>query len=305
VSVVIPAYNSASTVGDSVQSALQQSVDDIEIIVVDDGSTDDTAGVVQQIPDNRVRLESRPNGGAAAARNTGIEAARGGYVALLDADDLWLPKKLELQLHVLQRRTEVRAVQSGAFFVDPNLRVISERRCVPSVDALLETLRFQNMPNNMSTLVIERRMFDSMGLFDTSLEILEEWDMAIKVARHCNLVSIEEPLSLYRVHPGNRSRNLQIHIQPGLTVLDRLFADPTLPPHIRASEREIYARFFAMLSGGALKVHSWRECLVWATKALRTDPTTVGYMTALPLRRAARRMSRLKNFRMKDAMLAR
>jgi hypothetical protein len=214
------------------------------------------------------------------------------YVGLLDADDIWMPHKLERQLEVLDRGSEVHAVQSGALFVDANLRVLSERPCHPSVDALLETLRFQNMPCNMSTLLIERRMFDEMGLFDTTLEILEEWDMAIKVARHCGLVSIEEPLSLYRVHPGNRSRNLDIHIAPGFKVLARVFDDSTLPPHIRAHEREIYGRFYTMLAGGAFRSHRWKDCLAWGLRAAHTDPSMLGYMAQLPVRRVSRLLSR-------------
>jgi glycosyltransferase involved in cell wall biosynthesis len=292
VSAVIPAYNAEATVAAAVESALGQTVADVEVIVVDDGSTDGTRAAVESVDDQRVTVLRQANAGAAAARNTGIRHASGRFVGLLDADDVWLPQKLERQLSVMEGDRRVHAVQSGAFFVDAELRVMSERRCHPSGDALLETLRFQNMPNNMSTLLIERAKFDEMGLFDESLEILEEWDMAIKVARHCNLVSIEEPLSMYRVHPGNRSRNLAIHIEPGFKVLDRLFSDPTLPEHIRERKQEIHARFYTMLAGGAFRNHQWSECVAWSTKALRTDPGMLRYMAALPARRASRRLSR-------------
>lgn len=300
VSVIIPAYNCARTLEATVRSALAQTLsehDGLEIIIVDDGSTDDTLIVARALADDastqgRVRVLTQPNAGAAAARNTGIREARGEYVALLDADDLWVPHKLERQLAVLRSRPDVYAVQAGATFVDDALHVLSVRPCTPSRDALLETLLFQNMPNNMSTLVIARRKFEQMGFFDLDLEILEEWDMAIKVARYCNLVSLEEPLSLYRVHGGNRSRNLGIHIQPGLLVLRRLFQDSTLPPHIRAQRRLIYAHFYTMLAGGALKVGRWNECIKWAFRALRTHPASLLYMAALPARRVARLLSR-------------
>jgi glycosyltransferase involved in cell wall biosynthesis len=294
VSVVVPAYNCAATVVAAIESALQQSVSDIEVIVVDDGSSDATFEAASSVADARVRVLSQANGGAAAARNTGIHAATGKYVALLDADDLWVPWKLERQLAVLEGPGDVRAAQSGAYFVDDDLQVLSERRCQPSRDALLETLLFQNMPNNMSTLVIARHMFDEMGEFDTSLEILEEWDMAIKVARRCNLVSIEEPLSLYRVHPGNRSRNLDIHIEPGFKVLDRVFADPALPTHIRARRRAVYARFFLMLTGGAFRVRRWPACAYWGARAVVTDPKVLGYILAMPARKSRRFTQRIR-----------
>jgi glycosyltransferase involved in cell wall biosynthesis len=288
VSVVIPAYNCARTLPATVASVLMQTVDDFEVVIVDDGSRDDTLAVARRIADPRVRALTRPNGGAAAARNTGIQASRGRYVALLDSDDLWLPQKLERQLLVLEGDRGVFAVQSGAVFVNDELKVLHVAPCEPSADPLVDALLFRNMPNTMSTLVIARNKFDEMGLFDTSLEILEEWDMIIKVARHCNLASLEEPLSLYRVHPGNRSRNLAIHIEPGHRVLGRLFADPSLPAHVRRLRRRVYAQFYTMLSGGSLRCGDWVGAVRWGLKGAVTNPSCLTYMAALPYRRLRR-----------------
>jgi glycosyltransferase involved in cell wall biosynthesis len=295
VSVVIPAYNSARTVGATITSVLAQTMTDVEVLVVDDGSTDGTGEAARGIHDSRVRVLQQENGGVAAARNAGIHAASGEYVGLLDADDLWLPHKLERQLAVLRERPDVHAVHSGTAWVDDDLRILRVRCCQPSSDVLLDTLMFRNMPHNMGTMLVERAMFTEMGMFDTSLTILEEWDMHIKCARHCNIYGIAEPLALYRVHPGNRSRNLDIHVEPGFKVLRRLFLDPDLPDPIRAREQEIYARFYTMLAGGAFKVHRWRDCGRWATRAAVTHPRTLGYMAALPLRRAQRRASRAES----------
>lgn len=294
-SVVIPAFNAARTLNESVASVLAQTCRDFEVIIVDDGSSDATYGVARAIDDPRVTARTQANGGAAAARNTGIEAARGKYVALLDADDVWVPYKLERQLAVFNAHPDVHAVQSGAWFVDGELQILYERRCRPSTDALLETLRFENLPATMSTLVVERSFFSSTGLLDTRLEILEEWDIMIKVARHCNLLSIEEPLTLYRVHPGNRSRNVDIHIAPGDLVLRGLFDDPTLPEHIRRRRGEIYGRFYAMLSGGSLRAHQWADCVRWGGRALRSDPATIRQIAGLPVRRAVRLWSKYRH----------
>lgn len=294
VSVVIPAYNAANTLKETVQSVFEQTFQDFEIIIVDDGSKDDTLQTANSIAENdsRVRVISQKNGGAASARNTGIRAAKGEYIALVDADDLWLPHKLERQIEVLENKNsdgnEVFAVQAGAFFVNNDLEVISVRPCVPSKDALLETLLFRNMPSNMSTLVIKRSKFDEIGYFDTELEILEEWDMAIKVARYCNLVSIEEPLSLYRVFEGNRSRNLEIHIKPGFLVLKRLFEDPALPENIKNKKRLIYAHFYTMLSGGCFKINDFRGSVKWGMKAVMSHPSSLWYILAMPFRKIKR-----------------
>jgi glycosyltransferase involved in cell wall biosynthesis len=292
VSVVVPAYNAGRTIGETVRSALAQSVRDLEIIVVDDGSSDDTICVVGAIDDPRISVVPQQNSGAAAARNTGIRAAEGTWVAFLDADDIWMPTKLERQLAYADAHPDVHALQTGATFVDDELRVLHVRRCQPSSDALWETLLFRNLPAFLSTLLVRRSKFEEMGYFDTGLEILEEWDMAIKASRFCNMQSIEDSLCLYRIHPGNRSRNLDIHVTPGLVVLERLFADPAIPEHVRSGKPLVYAHFYAMLAGGALKVGRYRDCARWALKAAKTDPRSVRYMAELPIRRITRLASR-------------
>jgi glycosyltransferase involved in cell wall biosynthesis len=291
VSVVIPAYNAARTVGQAIGSVLEQSLHEIEVIVVNDGSTDATPDVVGGFDDPRVRLMSQANAGVAAARNAGIEAASSRWVAFLDADDLWLPTKLEIQLDAIGT-SGARATQSSVYFVDDQLQVLSVERCRRSQDGLLDILRFKNTPAAPSTLVADRDLLAKIGGFDDSLAILEDWDLMIKLARHGKLTSVEEPLALYRVHPGNRSRELEIHVEPGLRVLGRLFADPNLPGEVRERRREIYARLYLMLAGGAFRVRSWGEWARWTRRALRTDPRMLGAMALMPYRRTRRLVER-------------
>lgn len=291
VSVVVPAYNAERTIGATLESALHQTHRETEIIVVDDGSTDGTAGVVAAFGE-RIRYLRQPNAGAAAARNTGIAAARGEFVALLDADDLWLPQKLEQQLAYFDAHPEVGAVQCGARFVDNALRTLEIRPCVTGGDALWDVVHFRNLPAFLSALVVRRSCLDRNGAFDTSLAILEEWDMAIKTARYCGLASIAEPLVLYRVHAGNRSRDVDLHVAPGLRVLDRLFADPNLPSRLRDARPQIYGTFYRMLAGGYFRARRPMPFLSWAVRALVSDPAQIIYMSALPVRVVRRRMSR-------------
>ncbi len=292
VSVVIPAYNAARTLKATVQSVFEQTLQDFEIIIVDDESKDNTLVVTQSIEDSRVKVISQPNGGAAAARNTGIKAAKGKYVALLDADDLWMPHKLERQLAVLTSKKDVTAVQSGVYFVNDDLEILSVRPCFKSKDVLLETLLFQNLPGLMSTLIVERSAFEKIGYLNTKLVILEDWELAIRLSRYCNLQSVEEPLALYRQFPGNRSKNLSIHIEPGYIVLDRLFNDPSLPTHIKKQKKLVYSTFYTMLCGGAFNGGKYGESFKWGAKALVTHSSALSYMASLPLRRLQRNSSR-------------
>ena len=290
VSVVIPAYNAVRTLRATVQSVLTQTVQDFEIIIVNDGSKDDTFKLAQELSANDARITAltKPNGGVSSTRNMGIRAARGKYVALLDADDLWIPHKLERQLEVLESGQNIFAVQSGAYFVNDNLEILSVRPCVPSKNALLEILLFENSPNAMSTFVIRRDKFDEMGYFDEELEILEDWELIIRIAQTCNMFSIEEPLSLYRVHFGNRSRDLGVHIKPGFLVLDRLFGEPDLPPEVRRNRARIYAHFYIMLCGGSLRAKQYAGVVKWGAKAALADPLSLSYIFATPLRRFQR-----------------
>ena len=292
VSIVIPAYNAARTLVATVESALAQTVQDFEIIVVDDGSGDMTLDVARSIADPRVRVLSQANGGAAAARNTGVTAATGEYVALLDADDLWLPHKLERQLAMLKLTPGVDAVQSGALFVDDKLDLIDVRPCTDTGHSFVETLLFQNLPAFLSALIVRRNRLIEVGMFDVELEILEEWDMALKMSRYCNMRTVEEPLVKYRVHAGNRHSNVGIHIKPGLLVLDRLFADPSLPSDIRKLRRRAYGTFYRTLAGGYFNNKRYASFARWAVKSLISDPAQAGYMLSLPARRWQRRRSR-------------
>jgi glycosyltransferase involved in cell wall biosynthesis len=271
-----------------------QSLQDFEIVIVDDGSKDNTLEVAQRIAasDSRIKVVAQPNSGAASARNTGIKAATGEYVAFLDADDLWLPQKLERQIALLNSEKEAAAVQTGAYYVNDDLEVLSVRPCVIPKDVLLETLLFRSFPALMSTLLVERSAFDKIGLLNTKLVILEDWELAIRLSRFCNLKSIEEPLALYRNYPGNRSRDLSIHIEPGHIILEKLFQDPTLPIHIKQRKALIYSTFYRMLSGAAFNVGKYGETLKFGIKSLLTHPSALIYMASLPLRKIRRASSR-------------
>ena len=270
-------------------SVLAQTVQDFEVLVVNDGSTDGTGEMVQSIADPRVRLLTQQNGGASAARNKGIQSATGEWVAFLDADDVWLPQKLETQLRCMHAKQGCLASQGGAYFVDKNLVPQTLRRCVPVEQPLLTFLRFQNLPNAASSWVVKRDLFEEIGGFDTGLVMHEDWDLSLRLARHANPLCIDVPLTLYRVHPGNRSLDVDSHIQSGLRILDRLFADASLPPDVRAHEREIYARYYTMLCGAMLRVGRRRPAAYWGLRAVRMHPLVLGYILALPLRRFRRR----------------
>lgn len=284
VSVVIVAYNKADTLADAINSVLEQTCRDFEVLVVDDGSTDDTAERVKVYGD-KIRYLPKKNGGTGSARNLGIARSQGRFVAFLDGDDLWLPRKLELQMMAFEREPGLAAVQCGAYCVDPSLKVIEKRLCAPAQDTLLDFLLFRNMPAFASCVVVRKEIFDRIGGFGTDLVILSDWDMCCRLARAGTLRSVPEPLVLYRQYPNNQSRSVEIHLWSGVRSLRRLFSDPTLEPDIRRRSRQIWARFYAMLAGGYARNGNWGKAAGWACKALKTSPAAAPYVAGMPARR--------------------
>ncbi len=284
VSVVIVTFNKSDTLAEAMESVLRQTYRDFEVLVVDDGSTDDTAQTVRPYL-GRVRYLPKPNGGTGSARNLGIAQANGSIVAFLDGDDLWLPRKLEIQMAAFQREPAILAVQCSAYCVDARLQqVLEERRCHPSMDTLMDFLLFRNLPAFSSTVAIRKEVFQSIGGFGTDLVILSDWDMACRIARAGTLRSVPDPLVLYRQYPNNQSRNVGIHLEPGRRSLTRLFSDSTLDPAVRERAPEVWARFYAMMGGGYLRNREWPQAIAWTWKAFRTSPRVMPYISGLPVR---------------------
>ena len=301
VSVVIPAYNSASTLGPTIQSVLNQTFTDLEILVVDDGSKDNTIEIAKKFGE-RVRCFVQGNKGAAAARNKGLSEARGRYVAFLDSDDLWLPNKLETQLSILENNPNIDAVQCGVYLVNDALQVVGANFCNPSQDSLLDFLLFRNLAGISSTLLIRKEKIIKLFGFREDLVILEDWDFACRLARTGCLKSLPDFLVLYRQHPKNRSRNVDIHVQPGFISLGRLFSDSHLESHILKNKAHIWGRFFSMLAAGYFRNREWQKGFYWALRAVKASPKMVGYFSGLPLKRFRQKLRKRQGHSFADIL---
>lgn len=225
VSVVVPAYNAAATIGQALESVFGQSFQDFEVVVVDDGSTDNTRRVLAGYGD-RIRVLAKANEGKpAAARNLGVRAAAGQLVAFLDADDWWREDKLERQVAVFGGRPEVGLVYTGDATVDADGKTLSVNPCPPGARGrIYDLLTVRNVMVGSS--VMARRMaIVHAGGFDEGLTSIENWDLWIRIARDWTIEYIDEPLTLYRVHEGNRSSNVELRRQNVFRVLAK-YHDP-------------------------------------------------------------------------------
>jgi glycosyltransferase involved in cell wall biosynthesis len=208
ISVVIAAYNAEKYLAETLQSVRAQTFSDYEIIVIDDGSTDRTAEIVSGHKD--VLLLSQTNRGEAAARNTGVRASRGAYVSFLDADDIWLPSKLEKQAsHLLAHPLTAWNYTDALVFDSATRRTIcriGKRLRLHEGDILRPLLLRSFIPS--ATPVVRRTVFTEVGLFDEARErrIGEDWNMWLRIAERHPATLINEPLAMIRMHANNMSR---------------------------------------------------------------------------------------------------
>ncbi|MEO0456087.1 MAG: glycosyltransferase family A protein [Cyanobacteria bacterium P01_A01_bin.114] len=193
VSVIVPAYNAMAFLPQTLDSVLAQTFADFEVWVVNDGSTDPTAEWVSSLTDRRVRLINQANQGCAIARNTGLLAACGQYVAFLDADDLWKPTKLEKQVQLLDSRPAIGLVYTGISTIDETGRPTGKIE-LPTVEgAVWDAVVEANPIMCGSTPMMRRACFESAGLFDPSLRSAEDWDLWIRIAEKYEFALIQAP----------------------------------------------------------------------------------------------------------------
>jgi glycosyltransferase involved in cell wall biosynthesis len=254
VSVIIPTYNYARFVGDALRSVANQTRDDYEIIVVDDGSTDDTADIVRRsgVP---VRYLKQANSGPSASRNAGIAAAQGSYLGFLDADDLWLPDKLAAQVPILDAQAEVGLVYADAlFYDDASGRVAgthADRFPHPSGRILFDLLFGNVVPS--PTPLVRRAALERSGPFDTRFCGSEDWDLWIRIARDWEISYVPRPLATYRVHGSNLHQRVDHMKRQKHMVLTGALADPRFPVGLARYGRWALARLHA--DNGRLHFH--------------------------------------------------
>lgn len=248
VSVVIPAFNAAGYIADTLASVQSQTFQDLEIIVVDDGSTDDTAAVVENFG-GAVHLVRQLNSGPGAARNKGIRQAEGTLVAFLDADDIWNDSKLEKQCERFAQRAELGMVFTEHLQVDAagqllSNRLVGKRTWLMKGDLVRNILLYSNV--NCSTVMVRRAVFDNVGTFDETLPMAEDDNMWIRIAARYPVELIDEPLALYRMHDANTiSDRLKLYDCVEKSMESLLQRDPLVAQHLReaVSQKRSYLHF--------------------------------------------------------------
>ncbi|NEQ66045.1 MAG: glycosyltransferase [Symploca sp. SIO2D2] len=224
ISVIIPAYNAESTIKETIDSILNQTFTDFELIVINDGSQDSTLEVVSSISDSRIRVFSFSNAGVSAARNRGIGEAKGKYFSFIDADDLWTPDKLEAQLAALQANPQAAVAYSWTDWVDESGQFLRPGSHSKSHGNVLSELLFRDFIASGSNPLIRKEALTQVGGFDESLTPAADWEMWLRLAGKYEFVNVPSAQILYRVSPNSMSANIWRMEAESLEIIDRVFA---------------------------------------------------------------------------------
>lgn len=277
----MPAFNAEAFVGEAIDSVLGQTYPHVELIVVDDGSTDGTAGVVQRYG-SRVRYFRQVNARQAAARNTGIRHVQGEYVAFLDADDVWAPDKLEKQMRRLLGEQGLGFVYCSIEQVDASGRRLGYRRGKRgriAADLLLgETIGGVCG----STPLVSRARLDEVGDFDAALPPCEDTDFFVRVACRYPVDFVDEPLVKHRIHGGNSHKNAALMAPAWKKLYAKAMRNPSVADgrpffrarcygrlnYVLAGEHWWAGRRLAALGYGAASIVAWPPRAVALVRAL-------------------------------------
>jgi len=230
VSVIIPAYNMAELTLLTVKSVLRQTYKNIEIIVVDDGSKDETREVLKEV-EEKIRYVYKENGGASSARNLGIINSTGEYIALLDCDDLYLPGKIEKAVEALDNDPKIGFVHTGAYFINSEGYQVKEYspKKKQREGNIFSKLLLGNYICN-STVVARRQCFEKCGTFDETIFVPADWDMWLRISAQYNAGYIKEPLTIYRIPEGDDRLNYSKESKiDQLIVLEKVFNNYEIP----------------------------------------------------------------------------
>ena len=278
VSVVIPAYNRAATIGAAIESVLAQTWADFELLVVDDGSTDETLAEAARVIDPRIRLIENPrNMGAAGARNTGISEARGTWIAFQDSDDEWLPTKLEKQMG---RLLVPGAVHVGAYCGLLTLGLLADRpgdrlrlRYVPDSDIvrvdgeITASLLHANMISTQ-TLVVRRDLILELGRFDEDTTPIEDWDFVIRLAQRGSIAFVDEPLVHQRFSENSITRNTARRLRSRIRLVDKNI-------EIYRRHPAALARQYLIIANGLREEGDLGAARGYISRAVRRDPSSL------------------------------
>jgi glycosyltransferase involved in cell wall biosynthesis len=276
ISVVMPAYNAALYINEAIHSVLNQSFTSWELIVVDDGSTDNTAGTVKTfLADPRITLISQTNKGVSAARNAGINAAKGRYIAFLDADDAFLTENLKTKYEAINAEPGIAYVYSDIMLCDADLKDNLIEKGVPADKVLAASLTWQpeSIPGFSSNIMVKYAAIKDKDIyFDSHLSNCADRYYKIILTSRCQGAYIPQALAKYRNTPGSMSKKVSLLEHDELYILEKIKEQNIIPAGKK--RREVFAKVYLILSGSWYKdAGKTGKAIKFAFKAFYSDPS--------------------------------
>jgi glycosyltransferase involved in cell wall biosynthesis len=289
VSVIIPTYNAARFVTTAIDSVLAQTFKDFEILVIDDGSTDNTREILEKYDSPQIHYLHKKNGGVSSARNYGIENSRGKYIAFLDADDLWLPEKLEKQVALLESNEEIGLCYVATERVNENLQTIGYV-AANSYDDYCEALllNLNIVTGSCSSAVVRREVVLQTNGFDVQFSTCADWEYWLRLSLLTQFAPIAEYLVKYRVVTGSMSSNPYVSKRDTLGVLNKFFAQADLPEKYKRLKNRALSNNLMIVSGEFLHNGKLGESLTCMWRSLLLYPQNIMRPLGLPFRLAKR-----------------
>ncbi|MEQ9670966.1 glycosyltransferase [Coleofasciculus sp. G2-EDA-02] len=274
VSVIIPVFNGEKTIKDTIESVLTQTVTDLELIVINDGSNDNTLSVISPIDDSRLKLFSYANAGLAASRNRGISQAAGKYISFIDADDLWTADKLEAQIKALGANPKAGVAYSWTDWIDESGQFLRPGGHIIANGYVYDKLLLRDFIEGGSNVLVLAKAFAEVGGFDQSLNAVEDWDMWLRLAARYEFVCVPSPQILYRISPNSMSTDVWKMETASLLVIEKAFAQS--PEPLDYLKRQVLAeryKYFTFKSiEGRLERQRGLTAMRFFWRAITNDP---------------------------------
>ncbi|NJK38064.1 MAG: glycosyltransferase [Oscillatoriales cyanobacterium RM2_1_1] len=270
VSVIIPVYNGEKTIVETIFSVLNQSFQDFELIIINDGSTDQTLEIIAQFQDDRIQPFTYPNAGLATSRNRGIARAQGQYISFIDADDLWTSDKLEAQFQALESTPKAAVAYSWTDLIDQSSQFLNTDSRASFSGNVYPHILLGSFPSNGSNVMVRRQALLELGGFDESLNAAEDWEMWIRLAANYFFVAVSKPQILYRISPGSMSTKLTQHETESLKVIERAFIQA--PEELHYLKPQSLANLYKYLTFKALDGKQGIKALQFFWQAVKYDP---------------------------------
>lgn len=274
ISVIIPAFNSEKTIRETIETVLNQTFSNFEIIVINDGSEDLTLNVVNSIKDPRIKVFSYTNSGVSASRNRGIAQAAGEFISFLDADDLWTADKLEAQLKALQENPQAGVAYSWVDSIDENNKYLRASSCCTASGDVYPTLLKGNILANGSNPLVRAQALREVGEFNQSLTPAEDWDMYLRLASRYHFIAVPSPQILYRITSTSASGNVFKMEAGSLQIIEQAYNH--IPNYLQPLKKESIGNLYKSLIYKVLEEPTGRQKGFKAAKLfwryLKNDP---------------------------------